>query len=65
MSTKKEYEETFPGIFALGSMVKANRVPHGSSVAIKKKKTTPKKKGAKTRKSKQYSAIKTAEKLIY
>jgi hypothetical protein len=58
MSEDDSYKNTFPGIYALGSMVKANRTNKPSVSVIK-----PKRKGKS--KKKRISATKYAEKLIY
>ena len=73
MTEDKNYKETFPGMFAIGSMVKENRTDK-ESVVVKKqavpkktaKKTVGKKKQTKhSVKPKRTSVTKYAEKLIY
>lgn len=66
MSEDKEYNKTFPGIFAIGSMVKADREDKQSELVKKpRKKATIKKKVKKTKKSKRDSVTKYAKDLIY
>jgi len=73
MTEDEDYKKTFPGMFAIGSMVKENRTDKQSVVVKKRaaprkttKKTVSKKKRTNTSvKKKRTSVTKYAEKLIY